>query len=121
MRIALALSVLLVPFLIFGSVHAGLQTTPLKFVTDDNFEPFAYIENGRIKGIDCDIVREMGRRLGVEIGIELVPWKRLLFMTETGKCDGSFSLFKTKEREEFGIFAFPVPLHRKGVSSVWFT
>ena len=107
-----AFLVLLLTATTAAGAFADQPISRLKFVTDDNFMPFAFVENGQIKGIDCDIVMEMGQRMGISISIELVPWKRLLLMTRTGACDGGFSLFKTKEREEFGIFAFPVPLHQ---------
>ena len=107
---------LLLSTIMAGMAYADPQKPRLKFVTDDNFVPYAFVENGVIKGIDCDIVMEMGRRMGVAIQIELVPWKRLLMMTKNGACDGSFSLFKTREREGYGIFAFPVPLHQSTYS-----
>lgn len=114
--IAALILLLLLSILPHGVLADDLQIDRLRFVTDDNFVPYAFIENGKIKGIDCDIVMEMGRRMGVAISIELVPWKQLLHVTRIGACDGSFSLFKTREREGYGIFAFPVPLHQSTYS-----
>lgn len=83
----------------------------LSFVTDDDFPPFGFVEDGVSKGIDYDIVKELAKRLDVEIEIKFVPWKRLLKMTEEGSCDGSFSLFDTEERRGFSIYADAVPVH----------
>lgn len=92
----------------FSTVCFG---APLLFVTDDSFPPYSYLEKGQIKGIDIEIVEEMAKRLNVEIRIEQVPWKRLLKMTQHGLCDGSFSLFKNKERLEYAMFATAQPIH----------
>lgn len=81
------------------------------FYTDDNFAPYSYIENGAIKGIDIDIVKEISRRIKLDITIKQVPWKRLLFDTEQGSISGSFSLFKTPEREQYALFATAKPVH----------
>ena len=84
---------------------------PLVFVGDDHFPPYSWEENGEIHGIDADIIRELGRRLGIQITIQLAPWKRLIHMTRTGQCDGSFSLFHTRDREAFALYAFSHPIH----------
>ena len=93
--------------LIFSSqVFAG----PLfiEVVSDDNFPPFSYSENEKVTGIDIDIINEMGRRLNIKFNINLVPWKRLIMMTETGRCDASMSLFRTPERELFSLYTSPI-------------
>lgn len=84
---------------------------PLLFVGDDDFPPYSYEVNGEIVGIDIELIREMARRLNLNIKIQLVSWKRLILMTQNGTCDGSFSLFYTKEREKFSHFAFSQPVH----------
>lgn len=90
---------------IFVSVEAG---ETLKIAVDDDFPPFSFSKNGETAGIDVDIVKELGRRLGIDFEISLMPWKRLLTMTRNGLFDGSMSLFKTSEREEYAIFTHPV-------------
>ena len=83
----------------------------LYLVTDENFPPFSFREDNIVKGIDVDIVSELFKRLNIKVKIDLVPWKRLLYLTETGLCDGSFSLFKTNEREKFAIYADSIGIH----------
>ncbi len=99
---------LLCVFLIFCinfSVEAG---ETLKIAVDDDFPPFSFSKNGETTGIDVDIVNELGKRLGINFEITLMPWKRLLFMTQNGEFEGSMSLFKTNEREKFAIFTHPI-------------
>ena len=55
----------------------------LYVVVDDDFPPFSFEDDGKVKGVDIDIIQEMGKRLGIEIKIDLVPWKRLLKMTNS--------------------------------------
>lgn len=81
----------------------------LPIVGDDDFPPFSFTDDeGNVTGIDVDTVNEMGRRLNLSFDIQLVPWKRLLNMTEKGAVFGSFSLFKTPERETYSLFTHPV-------------
>ncbi|WP_293751420.1 transporter substrate-binding domain-containing protein [uncultured Paraglaciecola sp.] len=76
---------------------------------DDDFPPYSFTDqNQQIKGIDIDLLHEMASRLEVKLEIELVPWKRLLLMTKKGDVTGSFSLFKTPDREAFALYTHPV-------------
>jgi len=78
-------------------------------VSDDDFPPYSFIDSDKkVKGIDVDLLHEMAKRLGIEVNIKLVPWKRLLLMTEKGDIFGAFSLFKTPARELFSLFTHPV-------------
>ena len=82
--------------LIFLVSFQVVWCAPLHFVSDANFPPYSYYENGKAKGIDLDIVNEAARRAGVDI---ISPWKRALLMIQTAQADGAFSMFRTKERE----------------------
>ncbi len=93
--------------LIFSSMAKGSPLS-LSVVSDDKFPPFSYKENGKVTGIDIDIINEMGKRLNIKFNISLVPWKRLIMMTQLGDCDGSMSLFRTPEREKFSLYTYPV-------------
>jgi len=89
------------PILSFGQTF--------NIVGDDDYPPFSYSdENKQISGIDIELIQEMAKRLEIQINIKLVPWKRLLQMTRTGDTVGSFSLFKTPERESFSLFTHPI-------------
>lgn len=102
-------TVLLSLFLIF-TIPYFLKASPLSLniVSDDDFPPFSYTKDNKVVGIDVDIVKEMGRRLNIGIKVRLFPWKRLIMMTKTGRCDGSMSLFRSKKREKFALFTHPV-------------
>ena len=92
-------------FLAFFLLFQAAWSAPLYLVSDENFPPYSYYEHGKAQGVDLDIVNEAARRAGVDIIIELFPWKRALQMIETGQADGAFSLFRNKEREKFVHFS----------------
>jgi polar amino acid transport system substrate-binding protein len=74
------------------------------------FSPFVIQEGEEIKGIDVDVVKEVGRRLGIEITFELKPWKRLEKEIEKGYVSCVAAYFKTEKRAEYMDFT-TVPLH----------
>lgn len=80
----------------------------LRVAVDDDFPPFSFSNNGVPMGIDVDIVRELGRRMGIDVTITLMPWKRLLDKTTKGELHAAMSLFRTEEREKFAIFIHPI-------------
>ncbi|QJB55304.1 transporter substrate-binding domain-containing protein [Pseudodesulfovibrio sp. zrk46] len=83
---------------------------PLVFVAEDGFPPYSYYEHGRVQGIDAEVLREAGSRAGVDVKVELVPWKRVLFMVQSGQVDGAIAMFRNEEREK--IFHFSKnPVH----------
>jgi polar amino acid transport system substrate-binding protein len=75
------------------------------------FEPYVIEEqDGRVVGVDADVVREIGRRLNIDIEIELKPWVRLEKDIERGAEDCAFAYFRTAQREAYMDFT-QVPLH----------
>ena len=70
----------------------------------EEYPPYQYIENGKVAGIHKEIVEEAAKKLGIKLEIISVPWPRAIQMVKTGKADGIFSIFKTKEREEYLYF-----------------
>ena len=67
-------------------------------------------KTGKIVGIDVDIVRELSKRLGLSLDIQLVPWKRVLAGVEQGNADAGMPLFVTKDRKKYSLYP-KVPLH----------
>ncbi len=55
-----------------------------------------------------DLLKEVAKRLDIEIKITLAPWKRVLRKIKTGACDGGFALFRNKDREKYGHFVGPL-------------
>ena len=82
----------------------NLFAKPLELVTLQ-YPPYEYNENGEIRGIAVDIVKEVFKRMGQPISIKLYPWARALQMVKTGRADAIFTAFKNPEREKFAIYS----------------
>lgn len=63
--------------------------------------PSEYSENNIAKGSNVDIVKEALKRIGYDVNIQFVPWKRALFMVEKGQADGVIDAAYTKERAQY--------------------
>ena len=74
------------------------------FVSLDNLPPKVYQEDGQLKGIYIDVIREVCKRLNIEPEFQLYPWKRCVRMVQNGKADAIFPPFFTEERGEFLYF-----------------
>jgi polar amino acid transport system substrate-binding protein len=74
------------------------------------FEPYVFEQDGKVVGIDADVVREVGRRLGVEINIALKPWVRLEREIKQNIEECAFAYFRTEDRLAYMHFT-QVPLH----------
>ena len=55
----------------------------------------------RGEGIDIEIAREALRRNGLEIQVQLVPWKRALLMLERGDADFTTTISRNDKRDKF--------------------
>ncbi|MFZ6775709.1 substrate-binding periplasmic protein [Undibacterium sp. Ji83W] len=66
-----------------------------------SYPPYEYVEQGEVKGIAVDIVKEAFRLMGHQATINIYPMRRSLEMVKSGEVDGIFTAFKTPEREKF--------------------
>jgi len=80
--------------------------------TSTAYPPFVIEEDGKLMGIDLDIVLEAGKRLGVDVDFELMPWKRIEsnLKAKNKKIQAVASFFKTEERDGYMFFT-NVPTH----------
>lgn len=71
----------------------------------DVWPPYQFLEHGRLGGFSTKVVKEIFRRMGVEVqSLESYPWKRALYMIEKNKTDALFSANFTQERMEFAYY-----------------
>ncbi len=82
----------------------------LRLYTEDS-PPSAYDENGRIKGLSVDIVREILRRIGQPDTIALVPWARGYQLVQSEADTALFSTTRLPQRE--AMFSWVGPLYRQ--------
>jgi len=66
-----------------------------------DFKPFEYVENGRIKGANVEILEAVSKKLGIEIRLVAYPWARCIYLVRHGMLDGVMSLYRSSERETY--------------------
>lgn len=78
---------------------------------DENFPPYNYAENGRVIGLDAEIVAAIVRQAGAEPRIEPHPWNRVQQMLERGEVDAAFQFVGRADRFDRYFMIGP---HRTG-------
>jgi polar amino acid transport system substrate-binding protein len=69
--------------------------------TVENLPPFSYTENGKLVGIDIDVLREIEKLLQLKIEIRPMPWTRVINELQNGSIDGAFSLYMNESRKSY--------------------
>lgn len=70
-----------------------------------DYPPYEYLEDGQPKGIAVEIIREAVKRTGVnEVVFEFFPWKRAVFLVESGQNDILFNAGKNQARQQWGYY-----------------
>ncbi len=73
----------------------------IKVVTSANFPPYEFHQNGRIVGVDIDIIREVLLRNGMEMVVEDMKFDSIIVAIQTGKGDIAASgLTVTEDRKK---------------------
>ena len=71
----------------------------LVMATNAAFEPYEYIENGKITGIDADLARAIADILGMELKIEDMEFDSIIGAVQSGKADiGMAGMTVTEDR-----------------------
>ncbi|MDH1054755.1 substrate-binding periplasmic protein [Aquipseudomonas alcaligenes] len=80
---------------------------PLRVVTD-YWPPFRMEgRDGRIEGLDIDLLEELQRRTGVQFEVRRQPWARALEDMRRGQADLMTGLARTAEREQYIDYLLP--------------
>lgn len=69
------------------------------------YPPYAYQEQGEVKGVAVDLIQEAFRRMKQPIRISVLPWARAIYQIEQGQSDAIFTIYKTKERALFADYS----------------
>ena len=90
------------------AAKSQMAAIKIKIFTEDS-PPANYLENGRLKGLSVDIVREILRRLNMPDNIQAVPWARGYTLTLTQPNVALFSTTRLPQREK--LFKWVGPLY----------
>jgi polar amino acid transport system substrate-binding protein len=86
-----------------GPVDEDEEVRKFLAVTE-HFPPFAFEEDGVVKGIDIDIFDLAMERVGVPYEVEIMPWARALKMVEEGDAESILIASYTEERDDWAYF-----------------
>jgi polar amino acid transport system substrate-binding protein len=88
-------------------------------VAIDELPPWSVVEKGRMGGAYTDIVRELGRRLGLVVDTIQCPPRRCLLMLEQGKADMGIGFKSTPSRRRYLHF-LATPYRQRAADRVFY-
>jgi polar amino acid transport system substrate-binding protein len=93
---------------IAASARAG-AATPLVIYGDDDYPPYSYVENGQLKGIYTEIVREAVQSMPqYAVQLRPVPWKRGLLMLQTGEAFALYPPYSWRSERPYVRYSVPL-------------
>lgn len=83
----------------FVNSNYAVSAEKIRIITDDDYPPYSYLENGKLKGIYIDLMKRASEQLSPDYEIQLVPlpWKRALKLIEEGS---EFAILPPYRHEE---------------------
>lgn len=89
-------------FATIGFASCGDKKEKLVVYTEAGFAPFEYIQDGKIVGVDVDIMNKVGEKLGKEVVFENVGFDTIVDTVSEGKlCNvGAAGISVTEARKE---------------------
>ncbi len=86
------------------TLSCSAQAETFKLVTFE-YPPYEYTEDGGVKGMAVDVVREVFHAMGHDVAIESLPWARAQMLFERGDVDGIFTFFQNEERQAYTLYS----------------
>lgn len=101
-------TVVLVLFILCGCTAVKKDNSNGEIVIgSDQFEPFSYIDNGEMKGIDVDIAKEALSRMGYTPVFKQIEWQKKDEYLRSGEIDCIWGCFSMDDREDLYAWAGP--------------
>lgn len=89
-----------------GSVRAA---QPVLIYGDDDYPPYSYVENGQLKGIYTEIVREAAQAMPqYAVQLRPVPWKRGVLMLQTGEAFALYPPYLWRDERPYVRYSVPL-------------
>lgn len=76
-------------------------------IGSDQFEPFSYIDNGEMNGIDVDIAKEALSRMGYTPVFKQIEWQKKDEYLRSGEIDCIWGCFSMDDREDLYAWVGP--------------
>lgn len=101
-------TVVLVLFILCGCTAVKKDNSNGEIVIgSDRFEPFSYLENGEMKGIDVDIAKEALSRMGYTPVFKQIEWQKKDEYLRSGEIDCIWGCFSMDDREDLYAWVGP--------------
>lgn len=81
---------------------------PLIFLGNDSLAPILFEEDGTSKGVVADITKELSKKMGMPIKVELMKWDEAQTLFLSGYGDALLQINRTEDREK--VYGFSSPL-----------
>lgn len=95
-----------------GAVFAqsgGGSDSVWEVAVDEALAPYSFsCKQQSVRGSDIDLLRDAAKLAGVRLKIVPYPWKRVLYLVQTGQVPFAMPLFYNEERAGFADFIAPV-------------
>ncbi|PKG85712.1 amino acid ABC transporter substrate-binding protein [Colwellia sp. 75C3] len=120
MKNLIAISTILFISIVFSTIFVpniyAAQAQRVTILADDSYPPYSFVENGQLKGIYIDIVKEAAKLIEphYKIKIAAVPWKRGLQELQKGISFALLPPYKHIEERSY-IWPYSVPIMRENV------
>ena len=113
-RVRIAVLLLAVVFAgALGAVDTGRP--PIVLLADQDYPPLSYRDRGTPSGMDVDVARALGRRLGRDIRVEVMDWDVAQDKVLRGEADGLLSMSMSPERRTRFDFTDATITHDYGI------
>lgn len=96
---------------LLGLALAAPAANALTLVTEEN-PPFNYTEQEKVIGVSTEIVSELGRRSGVPLQIQSMPWEKAYIAVQAGKETCIYSTARLENRERLFSWIGPIATDR---------
>lgn len=81
---------------------------PLIFLGNDSLAPILFEEDDTSKGVVADITKELSKKMGMPIKVELMKWDEAQTLFLSGYGDALLRINRTEDREK--VYGFSSPL-----------
>jgi len=100
-----------------NELEAVKEAGKIVFGTSADFPPFESVdENGNFVGFDVDLMKELGKRMGLEVEIVDMPFDSLIAAVQEGKINASVAAFNySEERDQAVDFTDPYYFAEDGI------
>ena len=96
---------------LFALALPGSAAYALTLLTEEN-PPFNYTEQGKVVGISTEIVSELGRRSGIPLQIQSMPWEKAYIAAQASKETCIYSTVRLENRERLFFWIGPIARNR---------